>query len=153
MNIPIAPYAPGLFTMNQQGTGQAAAIVATTGAIAAPAGACSGSRPIQRGEYLALYGTGLGPVNISSDLFDGEITPPPSQYCTQVCTLRNTTALPLVTVGGVPATVQFSGLAPYMIGTYQINILIPAGAPTGNVVPISLNIGGVASNTVTVAIQ
>jgi uncharacterized protein (TIGR03437 family) len=40
-----------------------------------------------------------------------------------------------------------------MIGTYQINILIPAGAPTGNVVPISLNIGGVASNTVTVAIQ
>jgi uncharacterized protein (TIGR03437 family) len=40
-----------------------------------------------------------------------------------------------------------------MIGVYQVNILIPANAPTGNAVPIVLNIGGVASNTVTVAIQ
>jgi len=49
--------------------------------------------------------------------------------------------------------VQFSGLAPGLLGVYQVNILIAANAPTGSAVPVVLNIGGVASNTVTIAIQ
>jgi uncharacterized protein (TIGR03437 family) len=138
--------------MNQQGTGQAAAVV-NTGPIAAPVGAFPGSRPIHAGEYLAMFGTGLGPVIDSYDLSDGGITPPPSQYCTQLCIFRTTLTTPVVTVGGVPATVQFSGLEPHTIGIYQVNILIPANAPTGNAVPIVLKMGTVASNTVTVAIQ
>lgn len=151
VTIPVATYAPGLFAMNQRGTGQAAAII-NTGEIAAPAGAFPGSRPIHPGEYLALYGTGLGPLD-RMDLGDAVITPPPSYYATNGGPLRNTTTTPLVTVGGVSAMVQFSGFAPYMIGVYQVNILIPANAPTGNAVPIVLSIGGVAANTVTVAIQ
>jgi len=152
ITIPVASAAPGLFTMNQSGTGQAAAVI-STGPIAAPVGAFPGSRPIHPGEYLAMFGTGLGPVNISYDLFDGAITPPPSQYCTQICVFRTTLTTPVVTVGGIPATVQFSGLEPYTIGTYQVNILIPANAPIGNAVPIVLKMGAIASNTVTVAIQ
>jgi uncharacterized protein (TIGR03437 family) len=148
----VAPMAPGLFTMNQQGSGQAAAMI-STGPIAAPVGAFPGSRPIHAGEYLAMFGTGLGAVNISYDLTDGLITPPPSQYCTNICVYRTTLTTPVVTVGGVPATVQFSGLEPYSIGTYQVNILIPANAPTGNAVPIVLKMGTIAANTVTVAIQ
>jgi uncharacterized protein (TIGR03437 family) len=67
---------------------------------------------------------------------------------------HNTTATPLVTVGNVPVTtVEFSGLAPYTLAVYQINILIPDSAPTGNAIPVVLSIGGVASNTVTIAIQ
>jgi uncharacterized protein (TIGR03437 family) len=151
VTVPVAAYAPGLFAMNQLGTGQAAAIV-NTGEIAAPAGTFPGSRAIHRGEYLALFGTGLGPLD-RMDLGDADITPPPAYYYTNGGPLRNTTTTPLVTVGGVSATVQFSGFAPYMIGVYQVNILIPANAPTGNAVPIVLNIGSVASNTVTVAIQ
>jgi uncharacterized protein (TIGR03437 family) len=151
VTVPVAAYAPGLFAMNQLGTGQAAAIV-NTGEIAAPAGTFPGSRAIHRGEYLALFGTGLGPLD-RMDLQDAEITPAPAYYYTNGGPLRNTTTTPLVTVGGVSATVQFSGFAPYMIGVYQVNILIPANAPAGNAVPIVLNIGGVASNTVTVAIQ
>jgi uncharacterized protein (TIGR03437 family) len=151
VTIPVAAYAPGLFAMNQSGTGQAAAIV-STGEIAAPAGAFPGSRPIHPGEYLELFGTGLGPLD-RMDLGDADITPPPAYYYTNGGPLRNTTTTPLVTVGGVPATVQFSGFAPYMIGVYQVNISIPANAPAGNAVPIVLNIGGVSSNTVTVAIQ
>jgi uncharacterized protein (TIGR03437 family) len=151
VTVPVATYAPGLFAMNQLGTGQAAAIV-NAGEIAAPAGTFPGSRAIHRGEYLALFGTGLGPLD-RMDLGDADITPPPAYYSTNGGPLRNTTTTPLVTVGGVSATVQFSGFAPYMIGVYQVNILIPANAPEGNTVPILLNIGGVASNTVTVAIQ
>ena len=143
MTVPLAKYAPGLFTTNGGGTGQAAAlIVATPPAIPAPVGNFPGSRPIHAGEYLSLYGTGLGAVN------QGQITDRPASGC-----CSSTPTLPLVTVGGVPATVQFSGLAPTLLGVYQINVLIPANAPPGSAVPVALSIGGVPSNTVTIAIQ
>lgn len=51
------------------------------------------------------------------------------------------------------AIVQFSGLAPMLLGVYQVNILIPANAPCGSAVPVVLNLGGVTSNTVKIAIQ
>jgi uncharacterized protein (TIGR03437 family) len=151
VTVPVAAYAPGLFAVNQLGTEQAAAVI-NTGEIAAPAGTFPGSRPIHPGEHLELFGTGLGPLD-RMDLGDAVITPLPNQYDTQGGPLRNTTTTPLVTVGGVSATVQFSGFAPDTIGVYQVNILIPANAPTGNAVAIVLTIGGIASNTVTVAIQ
>jgi uncharacterized protein (TIGR03437 family) len=141
MTIPLAPYAPGLFTMTQGGGGQAAALIASTPpVIAAPAGTFPGSRPIHAGEYLSLYGTGLGAV---------ATTPITNQkgYC---CV--STTSTPVVTVGGAPAMVQFSGLAPALLGVYQVNVLIPPGAPAGSAVPVVLKIGGVTSNTVTIAI-
>jgi uncharacterized protein (TIGR03437 family) len=142
MTIPLATYAPGLFTTNGDGTGQAAAlIVATPPVIAAPAGSFPGSRPIHAGEYLSLYGTGLGAVN----------SPQATNTLAYCCDSTPTT--PVVTIGGATATVQFSGLAPGLLGVYQVNILIPANAPTGSAVPVVLDIGGVASNTVTIAIQ
>ena len=60
---------------------------------------------------------------------------------------------PTVTIGGVPASVSFSGLAPGYFGLYQVNAQVPANAPTGNAVPVVLTIGGVSSNTVTIAVQ
>jgi len=139
--IPLAPYAPGLFTMSQNGGGQAAALIASTQpVIAAPAGAFPGSRPIHAGEYLSLYGTGLGTVETS------QITNQNGHCCV------STAATPVVTVGGVPAMVQFSGLAPGLLGVFQVNVLIPPGAPAGSAVPVVLKIGGATSNTVTIAI-
>jgi uncharacterized protein (TIGR03437 family) len=140
--LPLAADAPGLFTTNGAGTGQAAAlVVAASPIIAAPTGAFPGSRPIHRGEYLSLYGTGLGPVK------SGEQTGVPAGCC------YNTNETPVVTVGGAPATVQYSGLAPALLGVYQINVLIPDAAPTGVAIPVSVTIGGATSNTVTIAVQ
>jgi uncharacterized protein (TIGR03437 family) len=142
ITIPLAAYAPGIFTTGGQGTGQAAAlIVATSPVIAAPAGAFTGSRPIHPGEYLSLYATGLGAVN--SPQFTNQL----ADCC------YATPSTPLVTVGGVTAAVQFSGLAPSLLGVYQVNIQIPANAPAGDAVPVALSIGGASSNTVTIAIQ
>ena len=62
MSVAIAPSAPYIFTVNQQGTGQADALIVGTTSLAAPVGAFPGSRPVQRGEYISLYATGLGAV-------------------------------------------------------------------------------------------
>ena len=56
-------------------------------------------------------------------------------------------------IGGVSADVSFSGLAPGLVGVYQINVNVPDGVASGNAVPVTLAIGGVTSNTVTIAVQ
>jgi len=58
-----------------------------------------------------------------------------------------------VTIGGVTANVQFSGLAPGYVGLYQVNAQVPAGSATGSSVSVTISMGGVTSNTVTMAVQ
>lgn len=53
---------------------------------------------------------------------------------------------------GVPAQVTFSGLAPGFVGLNQVNAIGPPGAPIGSAVAVQLEIGGIQSNTVTIAI-
>jgi len=143
VTVMVTPYAPGLYTTNAQGTGQAAAIIAGTASIVAPSGAFPGSRPARKSEFVSLYCTGLGPVSRRPALGD----PAPSSP------LATTTATPSVTVGDVNAIVNFSGLAPGYVGLYQVNVQIPDTAPSGDAVPVILSIGGATANTVTIAVQ
>lgn len=55
--------------------------------------------------------------------------------------------------GGRRHTRGFAGLAPGFVGLYQVNVQIPEGAPTGNNVPLAISVGGVTSNTVTIALR
>lgn len=87
------------------------------------------SKPAQIGETIVAYLTGLGPVNPS--IADG--TPGGSS------TLNQSTNTISAVIGGVAATVGYSGLVPGLTGLYQMNITIPAGVPNGNV---SLDITG-----------
>ena len=141
--VTVTPYAPGLYTTNSQGSGQAAAIIAGTASIVAPSGVFPGSRAAKRGEFVSLYCTGLGAVRNRPALG----APSPSNP------LAATTTTPIVKVGGVDANVSFSGLAPGYVGLYQVNVQIPDSAPSGDAVPVTLSIGGVAANTVTIAVQ
>ena len=48
----------------------------------------------------------------------------------------------------------FSGIAPGFPGVYQINIIVPAGSPTGNAIPLQIQMGGITtSNTITIAVS
>jgi uncharacterized protein (TIGR03437 family) len=67
--------------------------------------------------------------------------------------LQATLLQPSVTIGGQMALVSFSGLAPGAAGLYQVNATIPNGVAAADAVPVVLTIGGVASNTVTVAVR
>lgn len=86
------------------------------------------------GETLTLYADGLGATNPVVNAG----TPPSG-------TLVKTAATPTLTVGGVAATVSFSGLSGFA-GLYQINFTVPANAQGTE--PVILAIGGQTSNTV-----
>ena len=101
----------------------------------------SAQNPTAAGTVVSIYATGLGP------------TDPPIVAGQAPATLSTTLIRPVVTIGGAPAEVLFSGLAPGFTGLYQINARIPAGTQPGSAVPVSLSVGGAASNTVTIAVQ
>jgi uncharacterized protein (TIGR03437 family) len=135
--VQIAPYSPGIFAMNGQGTGQGAILDASYRLVDVSNPAIPGSTVLQ------IFCTGLGPV--TNQPASG--SPAPSSP------LAETPTTPTVTVGGVSANVLFSGLAPGSVGEYQVNALVPATVVAGNAVPVAISIGSVISNTVTVAVQ
>jgi minor extracellular serine protease Vpr len=61
-------------------------------------------------------------------------------------TLSVTKFTPDVTIGGVRATVDYSGAAPGFIGLYQVNVIVPDNTPTG-VQPVTLTINGAKATT------
>ena len=139
--VTLAPFAPGIFALNQVGTGQGAVQIAPTPQLAAPQG--PGARPVQRGEYIAIFCTGLGPVSNQPATGAAALGDP----------LSSTSTLPTVTIGGISAQVTFSGLAPGFAGLYQVNAVVPDAALSGDSVNLEITIGGIKSNTVTIAIQ
>ena len=100
--------------------------------------------PAHAGDVIILYATGMGPTNPA--VATGAEAPSPPMPLAQL------TVAPQVTVGGANAKVVFAGLSPGSVGLYQIDVVIPAGAGTGNL-PLVVMQGGVASNTVMVPVQ
>ena len=151
--VPVAQVSPGIFTVSQNGQGMGWAINAITGKVAQPAGSIPGVAnvgPAAVGDHLFLYATGLGQVAPPVD--DGA-APCPLSGCPPGAWQSTTLGAPAVRVGGVQAKVEFSGLSPQFVGVYQVNFQVPAEAPTGNSVPLQLQMAGYTSNTVTLAIQ
>jgi uncharacterized protein (TIGR03437 family) len=134
--------APAIFAMNARGEGQGAVLIANTGLLAAPALERI-ARPARRGEIVEIYATGLGRV-------DALIAPGAAAPSAR---LANTVETPVVTIGGARADVSFSGLTPGAIGLYQVNARIAEQSATGGAIPVSIQIGDRASNTVTIAVS
>jgi uncharacterized protein (TIGR03437 family) len=159
--VTLAELQPGIYTEDQSGSGQGAIQIAGTALLAAPLGYAVSpgspvpSQPAQRGtDYLVIYGTGFGPVQGTK----GEPAPADGTAAS-LPTVYQTTNTVTVTVGGVNAPVVFSGLTPTLVALYQVNALVPAGAPSGSAVPVVVTVtdsqtrATVQSNTVTIAIQ
>jgi uncharacterized protein (TIGR03437 family) len=83
----------------------------------------------------------------------GAVTNTPATGAVSSSSPLSMTIQPSVTIGNADAMVSFSGLAPGFVGLYQVNVQVPAAAPVGGAVPVVLTIGGVGSNTVTMAVQ
>jgi adhesin/invasin len=99
--------------------------------------------PAPRDKVVQLFINGLGGVDHQQ--VSGEPTPGPPP-------LVRTTTTPIVRIGGQQATVDFSGLAPFLVGLYQVNVRVPAGLAPGNH-PLLLTIGGVPAKTLTLPVK
>jgi uncharacterized protein (TIGR03437 family) len=60
---------------------------------------------------------------------------------------------PAVTIGGIPARVMFSGLAPGYVGLYQVNVEVPEGLPESDSVGVVLTMNNLESNSVQIAVE
>lgn len=143
-SLQVASIAPGIFSLTG---GQAVAYGNSSYIFAAPPGAIPGltTQPakILDPQTLVILATGLGPV-----------TPPIADGAGDPTVIHNTTATPTVLVGNVPAQVVFCGILPGFPGVYQINVIVQAGTPTGNAIPLQIQMGGITtSSSTTIAVS
>ncbi len=123
--INIATTAPSLFTSNASGQGAPAAIATKDGVNFQSVGNADGSaNPIDAGDYLVLFGTGLrnaAPVTVK------------------------------ITIGGREVSVQYIGAQGGFAGLDQINTQIPTGV--SGLVDVVISINGKAANVVKVRVR
>jgi uncharacterized protein (TIGR03437 family) len=119
ISLPVVPVKPGVVTYETGGKGQAQAIN-QDGSINGD-GSISGSRGAAPGSVIQLFATGLGAVN--PPIQPGNPAP--------MSPLSTVTAPVSAAIGGRAAMVTYAGAAPGLIGTYQVNVTIPAATPTG----------------------
>ncbi len=145
--VSVAAVSPGIFALNQQGTGQGAVLIANTAIFAAPSGSIPGkeARPANRLEFISIFTSGLG--DVTNRPANGA---PPSGG--ELSTTMATPTFPVTIACGVNVTPSFSGLTNF-VGLYQVNVQVPSNATMGDAVEVVLTIGGVSSNTVTIAVE
>jgi uncharacterized protein (TIGR03437 family) len=126
---------PGIFTINSQGTGDAALRDAISFR------QITSASPAQAGEWIQIYATGLGAVNQA--VTDGAAPPsPPPQTSVAVQVL----------IDGAAYNAYWAGLAPDYVGLYAVNLQLPANLAPGSH-QLQLSMGGAASNTATFSSQ
>ena len=106
---------PALFTQTSSGVGYAAALHANYSLI-------TPQNPARPGEIVLLFLSGLGP------------TVPPVVAGTPgpVDPLSVTPQKAVVKIATIEAIVEYSGLAPFLGGLYQLNVKIPLQVPAGD---------------------
>ena len=138
VTLPVAAAMPGIFTRNQQGSGE--------GAILNQDGITmnSAANPEKRGNIVSIYATGAGQTTPAG--VDGKLAAMP---------LPAPVLKPTATIGGLPATVTYAGeSAGSVAGVIQINVQIPMGVAPGPSVPVQLTFGGASSQAnVTMAVR
>jgi len=148
VSLTVTQLQPGAYTVNTSGSGPGIVTNALTG------GLISTSNPAHVGDFLVIYGTGLGALEgASGETQPGDGAGAPGDV------VFHTKAAVSVTVGGVKVPALFSGLTPSFAGLYQVNIQVPDGVTPGDAVPLVITeedsaTGATgASNTVTIAVQ
>lgn len=79
-------------------------------------------RPLRGGELAYFYATGLGSVENG----------PGTGNAASASLLARVLTPPEALLGGIPCEVLFAGLAPELVGVYQVNVRVPNSVPTGS---------------------
>jgi uncharacterized protein (TIGR03118 family) len=118
VSVAVQSAAPAFFIIGTNATTGAHYIAAThaNGTLIGPA-TITGATPAEPGETIVLYGAGFGATSPAT---------PKGQPITSPLALP---VLPLISIDGFPATVQYAGLTG--TGLYQINVVVPQGVQRG----------------------
>ncbi len=135
--ITIATARPGIFTTNQQGTGQGAILDAQGRLV-------DSNAAVAVGDIVQVLRHGVG-----DDPAGGAFRAGGAWGGATGAGHGSGRA----TVDGKPAPVHFAGLAPGFVGLYQVNVQIPEGVTAGTFVPLVLFQQGVPSNSVTLVVK
>jgi len=135
--VAVAPTAPGIFTLNESGSGQGA-IMNQDGSINGP------GNPAAGGDVVSIYGTGEGQTTPLGT--DGIIV--------TAADLRQPVQTVTVSIGGQNATVLYAGSAgDEVAGLLQIDARVPLGITPSTATPVTITIGGSSQPGVTMAVQ
>jgi uncharacterized protein (TIGR03437 family) len=129
-DLAMTTVSPGLFTLSATGSGQLAALNEDN-TVNSPA------NPLARGHIIQIFGTGQGLVS----------NPPDDGVAATAGSL--TPLAPKVLIGSVSAAdsdVIYSGLAPGLIGVWQVNVRVSTTDTAGLAVPITISLSSVPSN-------
>jgi uncharacterized protein (TIGR03437 family) len=130
---------PAIFSATQTGNGQGAILNANN----TPN---SSANPAAKGSVVQIYATGEGALVPAVQT--GSFTPSTPPFSKPI---GNVT----VSIGGVPATIQYAGEAPTLVsGVLQVNAVIPSSIGSGpQQVVLSVGNGTNAQQNITVAVQ
>lgn len=128
VNVMVEPVHPAVFTLDGTGTGPAAAVNLRNSMVV------GSSNPLQAGDVLVFFLTGLGATNRVGG------------YDVAVQT-------PVVTIDGATCSIIYAGAAPSYPGADQINCTVPAGLSAKPNATLLVTSGGRTSNPTTVAVQ
>jgi uncharacterized protein (TIGR03437 family) len=100
--------------------------------------------PAEKNAFVVIFATGEGLTNPAGS--DGKLA---------VVPLAKPVLPVTVKIGGIDAEVSYAGGAPGLVaGVIQVNARIPAQAPSGDAVPVTIKIGSAESQAgVTLAIR
>ena len=108
------------------------------------------AQPASIGDVLQIFCTGLGKVIADPPgpaLVTGKTAPANGSV------LYRTAAMPQVSIGGVPATVLFAGLAPGFAGLYQVDVIVPKDVDPGDDVPVTIAMQAGDRDSATIAVR
>jgi uncharacterized protein (TIGR03437 family) len=132
--ITVSKYSPAV--MIDPATGQASVYHKKDGSLVTK------DNPAQRDESLVIYASGLGPTT------GGKVVAGmPSPSDTLAVTGKIAVYFGDKTYSQAPMIVNWSGLTPGQIGTYEIDITVPGNHLKGDQLPVTISIGGVNSPT------
>ena len=136
--VDLVAAAPSLFALDGSGAGQAAAL--TFNMVTSQISLNGVTSPLHTGDIAVLYLTGEGDYATSITPRNGYVIP------LNLNPLPQMNPVPVVTIGGTAATVQYAGPLPGgMLGVLQINAVVPAGITPGSAVPVTVSVGGATS--------
>jgi uncharacterized protein (TIGR03437 family) len=135
VTVPVAVTSPGIYSLDQSGTGSGA-IEHANGTVA------NAANPAAPGETVVVYLTGMGAV--TPTIADGTASTGNPQH---------QTPLPTVYVADQQATVLFGGLAPGFPGLYQLNVTLPMSISSAGNFPLAIGTANAFHDQVYIPVQ